>query len=125
MTNVKMPKNAPIFSCEHCDFVCSKESNYNAHLLTRKHKIRTNTNENMPKVAKAYFCECGKSYKHASSLWNHKNKCDNTQENTDNSLTVTNKPDYKDLLMQAMKQMQEQHEEIKKKDEWLYFIFEE
>ena len=46
-----------------------------------------------------------------------KNKCDNTQENTDNSLTVTDKPDYKDLLMQAMKQMQEQHEEMKKKHE--------
>ena len=32
-------------------------------------------------------------------------------------MTVTDKPDYKDLLMQAMKQMQEQHEEMKKKHE--------
>ena len=117
MTNEKSPKITPTFSCEHCDYKCFKQSDYKKHLLTLKHKIRTNTNENSPKVAKAYFCECGKSYKHASSLWNHKIKCDNTQENTDNSLTVTDKPDYKDLLMQAMKQMQEQHEEIKKKDE--------
>jgi len=117
MTNEKSPKVAQTFSCNYCDYKCFKQSDYNKHLLTLKHKIRTNTNEKSPKVATAYFCDCGKSYKHASSLWNHKKKCDQSQENIENSLTVTEKVDYKDLLMQAMKQMQEQHEEMKKKDE--------
>ena len=112
MTNEKTPKNAQIFSCEECDFTCCKQSDYDRHILTLKHQIRTNTNEKTPKNAKAYLCDCGKSYKHASSLWNHKKKCSPSQE-----LIIPDKPDYKELLMQAMKQMQEQHEEIKKKDE--------
>ena len=54
-----------------------KESNYNTHILTRKHKILTNPNARLTKNAaeKSYQCECGKSYKHMSSLCNHKKKC--------------------------------------------------
>ena len=63
------------FSCEECDFKCSKQSNYQAHLLTLKHKNRTLSNEKMPKNTTAYSCECGKKYKHRNSLWYHKNKC--------------------------------------------------
>ena len=48
MTKKEVPENANKFSCERCDFQCSKESNYNRHLMTRKHKIRTNTNEKVP-----------------------------------------------------------------------------
>ena len=44
MDNEKMPKNAEKFYCEHCDFKCSKLSNYNIHCLTPKHK----NNENEP-----------------------------------------------------------------------------
>ena len=50
MTKKEVPKNANKFSCERCDFTCSKESNYNRHLMTRKHKIRTNTNEKCQKT---------------------------------------------------------------------------
>ena len=77
MTKKEVPKNANKFSCERCDFQCSKESNYNRHLMTRKHKIRTYTNEKVPKNAGKYHCNCGKKYKHASSLWNHKKNCEN------------------------------------------------
>ena len=82
MTNEKMPKNAQIFSCEHCDFTCSKESNYNIHILTLKHKIRTNTNfdeekkfQKVPDDNKEYKCHCGKSYSHRQSLSVHKKTC--------------------------------------------------
>ena len=78
-TNEKMPKNAEEYKCEICDFVCSKYSNYKAHLNTRKHKIRSSTNEKCQKMPdtepRVYTCECGKSYSHASSLWNHKQRC--------------------------------------------------
>jgi hypothetical protein len=74
-----MPKNADNFTCEKCNFKCSKPSNWQIHLLTTKHKILTNTyinpNENAPKDAKAFMCSCGKEYKHRQSLNNHKKKC--------------------------------------------------
>ena len=77
-TNEKNAKNCRQFICETCDFICSKQSNYDKHLSTGKHKILTNTNKKTPKNAenaKAYMCSCGKSYKHASSLCGHKKKC--------------------------------------------------
>ena len=82
-----MPKNAGKFICECCDFSCSKKSNYDKHLMTRKHLLRTNTknNTNSEKMLyteeknidedKIHVCICGKEYKHAGSLWNHKKKC--------------------------------------------------
>ena len=78
MTNSKMPKNAEKYICEECNFTCSKNSNFKQHILTAKHKIRTNTNENKQKNAAPiteYKCMCEKTFKHASSLWNHKKKC--------------------------------------------------
>jgi hypothetical protein len=67
-----MPKK---YYCDICDFICSKESNWNSHLTTAKHKIRTNTNIASLENATKHKCMCGKTYKHASSLWNHKQKC--------------------------------------------------
>ena len=130
MTKEKMPKNAEIFRCEFCDFSCSKKSNYNFHIATLKHKIRTNTNDKMPKNARAYNCECGKIYKHASSLWNHKKKCNFMEEEPEsqNQLIIKEDSDYKTLFLQAIgemkeqrhdfiKQLHEQQEEAKRKDE--------
>jgi hypothetical protein len=130
MTKEKMPKNAEIFRCDFCDFSCCKKSNYNFHISTLKHKIRTNTNEKMPKNARAYNCECGKIYKHASSLWNHKKKCNFIEEEPEsqNQLIIKEDSDYKTLFLQAIgemkeqrhdfiKQLHEQQEEAKRKDE--------
>ena len=72
LTN-KMPKNAKIFYCEKCDFKCSKETDYNNHFSTRKHKVLTCTDNK--KNAKICYYECGKSYKHRQSLHIHKKKC--------------------------------------------------
>ena len=39
----KMPKTAKSYYCEFCEFSTFKKSNYDQHLLTRKHQIRTNS----------------------------------------------------------------------------------
>ena len=97
----KMPKNAEIFYCEKCDFTCSKQSNYEKHLLTAKHKNRTILNEKMPKNAE-YVCECGKTYMARNSLWYHKKKCNYINEDViTNEIEIMkkNKVDlYKELL---------------------------
>jgi hypothetical protein len=80
-----MPKNAQKYTCEKCNFKCSKISNYDTHILTAKHKILSNPNEKMPKNTKAFSCSCGKIYKHSSTLSAHKKKCtyiDNMNEDT-------------------------------------------
>ena len=85
-----MPKNAEIYTCETCDFKCSKQSNYNKHLMTAKHKKATNGNiwqqewQHTPK----YVCECGRAYSHRASLYKHKQKCEKNAENAENAENV-------------------------------------
>jgi azurin len=106
MTNKNTLKSANKYICNFCDFNCSKESDWSRHLFTSKHKKRTNTNENTPKNAIDYSCDCGKNYKHASSLWNHKKKCcqisndsNDTIDSNSNDLVID-----KELVMSILKQ---------------------
>ena len=78
MTNEKSPKIPKKYTCEKCDYNTSNKKDYVKHLSTQKHKILIDTNEKSPKSPKMslpYICECGKEYKHSSSLCSHKRKC--------------------------------------------------
>jgi len=69
-------KNANIFHCEKCDFKCSKSSNFDKHLATRKHQTtKYNDKEQTKTQTQTYKCECSKVYNHRASLFNHKKKC--------------------------------------------------
>ena len=77
--------NNPLkYECKTCDFICSKQSNYNLHLLTKKHSILTQKTI----VSNNFACnKCKKVYKARNSLWYHEQKCNNINnsniENTD------------------------------------------
>ena len=79
MMTSKMPKNAKKYTCDNCNFKCSKKSNYNNHILTAKHQMMTNDDINddnkMPENATAFTCDCGKKYKYRQGLSVHKQKC--------------------------------------------------
>ena len=105
----KTPKNAEKFNCEECNFKCSKQSDYNRHLSTRKHKMVVN-GSNFQKVEKKYECVCGKVYKHDSGYYRHKKKCNFQQENTP-------KEDDKDkvinILIKKNDEIKEERNEMK------------
>jgi hypothetical protein len=77
----KSPKISAKFYCEICDYKCFKQSEYNKHILTSKHQILQNPTSNpTSKISnKTYICTCGKIYKHSSTLYAHKKKCNNEQ----------------------------------------------
>jgi len=112
MTNIQSPKMRRNFICKQCDFICYKQSEYNRHILTRKHEILINPNNKTPKNAKSYMCSCGKVYKHASSLCGHKKKCKYLEEEVEEEEEEEEEeiPDYKELLLEAMKQLQKKDE---------------
>ena len=75
------PKLANNFHCILCDYKCSKQSDYNKHLITRKHQILTKYSG---KVAENndFQCECGKVYKWQESLLYHR-RVHKSSENTE------------------------------------------
>ena len=75
LTNEKSPKNVKKYVCETCNYNTSNQFDYMKHLSTLKHKNQVLGDISCEKVAGAYECDCGKKYNHASSLWNHKQKC--------------------------------------------------
>ena len=82
-------KNAKIFECEICLFKCSKYSNYEKHLTTRKHINNHNLEFLEQKNSKyPFICKyCDKGYKVRNSLWYHEKKCIN---NNDENIIVNN-----------------------------------
>ena len=84
-------KSTDVFSCEKCNFKCSKKNDWTRHLGTRKHKNANNANYFTQKNA----CDhCGIEFKHASSLSRHKKNCkvnvEEKQTNNVNNIVIHN-----------------------------------
>ena len=130
MLKKKDVKNAANFSCEPCDFICSKKSNYEKHLTTAKHNSLTNLTEpNNKLMPKKYVCVCGKEYKSREGLWYHKKKCDYKPEplpekkhklyEKDDIMDVLMKEnlDFKNIIVEVVKnnsELQKQNQEFQK-----------
>ncbi len=101
MANKKVPKSSTFF-CNICDYNTSRESQYTRHLSTDKHcsnvKWLTMTNNLEPKSA-VFSCEnCGKIYKHCSSLSKHKKTCFNKNIDDHNIAVVDPKAELNELM---------------------------
>jgi len=82
MANKKLPKTAEFFRCAVCDFKCCKNSNWENHVATQKHKRLMEANEKMPLIENVlssfknkFNCDCGKRYRHYASLCKHRKIC--------------------------------------------------
>jgi len=118
-------KNADFFFCETCDFKCCKYSNYQKHNGTKKHDMLSNANNANIKNAKnaenkTYVCECGKIYKHLSSLCKHKKICLEYNANTYNEEKSENQNDstmettqQMDMLINLFQEQLKENKELK------------
>ena len=137
-TNICPVKKQKQFECKNCNFICSKSSNYNSHLLTAKHLLAINsensvndtnitTNANIEN--KIFTCKCGKEYKFLSSLCFHKKKCnyldivvENKKEDATEVIIPNNvimkiieaNKDLKDIIINQQQQHYEQQEKQKR-----------
>jgi hypothetical protein len=114
-----MPKNAEKFTCELCNFKCSKYSNYLCHINTKKHiqsvsdnKMVINDNAELPKNAE-YICKCGNTYKYMSGLSRHKKRCtlidnaDKEETSQNDTLNATLNLITPELIMELIKDNKE------------------
>ena len=78
--------NGEKYYCNYCDTKCLRPSEWERHILTRKHKKSCNTDANTDNtdmstsdcdnsIGRTYKCSCGKQYKHRQSLFTHKKTC--------------------------------------------------
>ena len=105
MELLKTPKNATLFQCNKCNFKCSKNSDWSRHITTRKHKMELNGNDWKSKNASCEICE--KTFKTASGLWKHQQKCAKSQEFQDEPIETPIKMPEPDVFIELLKQNQE------------------
>ena len=114
------------FYCQTCDYSCRYQSDFNKHLMTRKHE---NKQKSKQCQLKQFTCQCGKRYKERTGLWKHRKKCtfslqdthdnDNSNDNGNNGAAChnnhtqdieqsqTDDVDYKQMFIESLKQNQE------------------
>jgi hypothetical protein len=122
-SNYFQPKSSHNYICVKCRFYSSKKSNYDQHLMTRKHILATGKleiNQIQPNPA-TFLCPlCSKTYKDKSGLWRHKKKCIAADHNDcepiiyDNDKTLKESIiSDKELIMMLVKQNSQLMEVIK------------
>ena len=123
MATNKVPKSSMKYYCKKCDYGACRKSQFDRHLLTLKHDLATNGNENSSKNT-LLVCEwCNKEYHDRSGLWRHKKKCliPEIQETT-NKIDTSDKDILIDKLIKTItiqseqmgQQMVQQSEQLSK-----------
>lgn len=105
-------KSQSEFYCKICDYQCSRKTDYEKHLLTRKHEMKQNETKKSSKVVTPFMCsKCNKVLKSRTSYWRHTKNCCGANEVICNTITsdVDEPSDGKDkdVIMLLLKQNQE------------------
>ena len=101
------------YKCNLCDTLCSRKSEWERHILTRKHTIMlngsildTNGDTNKPE----HICSnCNKKYVTNGGLWKHKKNCANKEinevEHKDKviELLIKENFEFKNIVLEVMK----------------------
>ena len=97
------------FTCDDCNFRCSKLGDWTRHINTKKHKIIVEQNKK-----ELFICNnCEKEYQSRNGLWKHKQKCVKTNQINDNitpeiileliknnSNLINENSDFKNIIME-------------------------
>tara|TARA_E500000331_G_C17213378_1_gene694760 strand:+ start:318 stop:1298 length:981 start_codon:yes stop_codon:yes gene_type:complete len=100
------------YHCQLCNFITRKKTDFNRHILTKKH-IKKEENEcQINENEEKYECEfCDKQYSDENSLWSHRKKCIinyHTVTNNYQRNEITNEPlGQTEIVVELLKQNQE------------------
>jgi hypothetical protein len=101
-------KTAKFFYCEFCDYKTCDKSDFNKHLLTRKHQKKVGALQEPPTIGKIsddpYICICGKQYQHRQSLNNHKKTCKGAETELEKLKENVQTLSDKDLIISLIQQ---------------------
>lgn len=89
------------YYCETCKFACKKNSDWNRHISTEKHKKLLN---GVTSIKSKHSCICGREYKHLSTLCNHRKTCSKYTSNNSTDLFIE--------IIKQNQEMQKQNQEL-------------
>jgi hypothetical protein len=124
----KSPKIATVLklNCNLCKYNCTKQSEYDRHLLTKKHINISNKPvilDNNSNSIQKFNCGCGNTYKSKQGLWKHKKTCNHINTEPDLSMnTDYNSVDKETLIQLLLKKeddFQKKENDFQKKEEEL------
>ncbi len=101
-------KSSTKYGCEVCDYYTSRQSQYDRHLLTGKHKSRTfETNMKQKDTeSSGNQCVCGICFNSRTTLWRHKKSC-SFEENTCVEQSPIHQSITPELVMELIKNNKE------------------
>jgi hypothetical protein len=106
----KSPKTKLDYVCTICEYKTRNKKDFSKHLMTLKHKKRTNETNETEKIPLPYSCDiCSISCNSRTSLWRHKQICNTnqyTQYMHENTITIDNNSTTSAIL-ELIKQNQE------------------
>jgi hypothetical protein len=107
-----VPKSSEKYECAFCDYKTCRQSQFDRHLTTIKHKIRLNeTNETnlVPKSSNFFQCACGIDFNSRTTLWRHKQICNKENKHSEDSLIqylMNENKELKNMIIDVCKQVQ-------------------
>jgi hypothetical protein len=127
-------KNAEKFICESCSFQCSKKSDWDRHVSTRKHKngiqmvyndtsfyadgnnLASGVKKRQKNATSIMSCKCGKKYVYKSGYYRHKKICSMNEENyiDDNNELVDMSSGSHDEFKEMVAMLLKENKEIQK-----------
>ena len=118
MLNNTRCNNINKYTCDICDYSCSKNSDFIKHLNTNKHNAhKCSFNAQKTEI---FTCDCGNTYKHVQSYNRHKKVCGDTPHimtaNTSQSnpqLEQNLKASSEDIQMNLILELVKQNQEFK------------
>jgi hypothetical protein len=107
LATFKQPKSAPIFECIVCDYKCIRNSEWQRHISTVKHRSRVTSNSLETNQQHVCF-NCNKKYQDRTGLWRHNKKCLPKKPDDEKKAPQINELfDKETLIIQLLKQNQE------------------
>jgi hypothetical protein len=74
-----VPKITEKITCKKCNYITSRKSQWDRHILTLKHTNGTNETtkfHNISNTTQNHVCLCGNSFNSRTTFWRHKKKCE-------------------------------------------------
>ena len=94
--------NGMMYICNDCEYATKRKTDYNKHILTRKH-IQITMDNGLS--SHGYTCECGKTYQHQSGLCKHRHKCKGPGPGPGQDISETTLPKPEEMMALMFKLM--------------------